>query len=467
MNVAHYFLGLPPLHGGGLMIYARDIVQELHKKKICNLIYLFPGETNIKDVKSEIKFYDNINNINIYKIVNAQFVSFSGFNNPKSFIKDKKENNYREFLKNNKIDVLHIHSLMGLPKELIIEAKKLGIKIIFSVHDYFGLCPKINLYTMDNKICYDYRNGYECVKCNLNSNGKEILKRNLNISYPNLFRLLKTINKIIKKMNWNRKKGTFENLGIKKIPSDDKSDGYVAFRNYYLDIIKNFDLIIFNSNVTKEVFSQYINLDEVNYKVIPVTHTNIKDNRKTLKYEPIKNNKITFLFMGYLDHKKGFFDLIKVFDEIKKEYSNWQLNIYGDYSNINIESYDDKFYKFYGKYSHDNLKEIFSNSSMIIIPSKCKETFGFIGLEAYSYGIPALVSENVGFSMVINENKNGIVYKESKDNIYLKKSIIKILEQPEILKEFNQEILKDVNFDNYLIENHTKQIIECYKSLID
>lgn len=33
MNVAHYFLGLPPLHGGGLMIYARDIVQELQKKK--------------------------------------------------------------------------------------------------------------------------------------------------------------------------------------------------------------------------------------------------------------------------------------------------------------------------------------------------------------------------------------------------------------------------------------------------
>jgi len=267
--------------------------------------------------------------------------------------------------------------------------------------------------------------------------------------------------------NNNIKKHSFINANYLDYNNSIHKTDYILFRKYFTEMISMIDLIIFNSYVTKETFSQYIDINSINYKVIPVTHSQIRDNRNTFKYVPLKDNKINFIYLGYLDQKKGFFDLINVLEEVKKKYSNWQLHIYGDYSHLDIEKYDKNFYKFYGKYNHNDLTKINSNASMIIIPSKLKETFGFIGLEAYSYGIPALVSENVGFSMVINENKNGIVYKESKDNIYLKKSIIKILEQPEILKEFNQEILKDVNFDNYLIENHTKQIIECYKSLID
>ena len=421
MNIAHYFLGFPPIHNGGLVFYVKDLVYE-QRKKLDNIYLLFPGEANKVNFKSQIKLYDTINNIDVYKIINAHEVSICGINRPRDFIK-KKKNNYKEFFKDKKIDILHIHSLLGLPQELIKEAKELGIKTIFTTHDYFGICPTINLFTWDKKICLDYKDGCECIKCNFNSNNKiNFLKKNLYLMCPNLYKILKHVNYIKSKLNRKQKNelDLLEDMRFVEGFNEYKCKEYAEFRNYYLDIIKKFDVIIFNSNVTKEVFSQYINLDEVNYNVIPVTHTNIKDNRKTLKYEPIKNKKINFLFLSYLDDKRGFFDLIKVFDEIKNEYSNWQLNIYGDYSKIDIESFDSKFYKFHGKYNHNNLKDIFLNSSMIIIPSKWKETFGFIGLEAYSYGIPALVSENVGFSMVINENKNGIVYKESKDNIYLK-----------------------------------------------
>lgn len=75
------------------------------------------------------------------------------------------------------------------------------------------------------------------------------------------------------------------------------------------------------------------------------------------------------------------------------------------------------------KYSYKDLPYIFSNSSILIIPSKCKETFGFIGLEAYSYGIPTLVATHVGFSSIIKNNITGIIYKDTADDIFFRTEI--------------------------------------------
>lgn len=49
-----------------------------------------------------------------------------------------------KFLNTINPDIIHIHTLMGLPIEFIRAAKELKIKIIFTTHDYYGLCPKVN-----------------------------------------------------------------------------------------------------------------------------------------------------------------------------------------------------------------------------------------------------------------------------------------------------------------------------------
>ncbi len=466
MKILHYFLGFPPLHNGGLMIYARDLAKE-QLKMGHDVIMLMPGKYRKYSEKSKIKFYKRQDGLPVYQIINSQPVSFSGVIEPYEFIKDISQNNYREFLAKNKIDVLHVHSLSGLPKEFIYEAKKLKVKVVFTTHDYFGLCPKINLFNYNNSICLDYRAGEECVKCNYDSTPRKYVARNLFLSYPLVYKLVKGVYNHIRNYSGKITSNTKDTL--KKVENNNnlyRSKGYAKFRSYYIDILEQMDLIIFNSFVAKQTFSQYISTERLHTVVVPVTHSQIKDNRKKFEYVPLKDGKVNFVYLGYLNRMKGFFDLMDALEETKERYKNWQLHIYGDYTQLDLKKYDNKFYKFYGRYSYDNLPEIFSNASLIIIPSKWKETFGFIGLEAYSYGIPALVSENVGFSMLIKNNKNGIIYKESKDNLYLKQSIAAILEQPEILQRLNQSIIEDYEFDNHLIENHAKKIIELYINVL-
>lgn len=459
MNILHYFLGFPPFHGGGLMIYATDLAKE-QLKMGHSVIMLMPGEYIKHTTKSKIKFYKIQEGLPIYKIVNPQPVSLSGVNNPEEFIKEKRNNNYEGFLRKHNIEILHVHSLIGFPKEFLDEAKKLDIKTIFTTHDYFGLCPRINFFKYDYTLCNNYKQGKDCVLCNYNVPNKINMKRNIIIIFFKYYDLIKKVYYLFK--NKNNRLISDEKLDFKNVKIDEnKVRGFVKFREYHKSIIENFDTIIFNSSITKNEYAKYINLNNIRYKILPVTHSKIKDNRNVIDYKPIINNKVNFLFMGYLNKKKGFWDLVSVLDEIKEKYSNWQINIYGDYSNIDLKKFDKKFFKFYGRYKHDDLSNIFSNSSVLIIPSKCKETFGFVGLEAYSYGIPALVSENVGFSDFIINGINGLVYKEDNKNKYLKESIIKILENPGLLKKYNEEILK--NEFKYLLKEHSKEIVDYYK----
>jgi glycosyltransferase involved in cell wall biosynthesis len=208
------------------------------------------------------------------------------------------------------------------------------------------------------------------------------------------------------------------------------------------------------------VFSNYIDIDNIKNKILPVSHSNIKDNRNRMDYQPIFDDKIRFIFMGYLDQKKGFYNLIDNLNKIKKINNSWELNIYGDYSNVNTEKFDSNQYKFHGKYSHEDFPEMFSENSLLIIPSQWKETFGFIGLEAFSYAMPILVSENVGFKDILKNKETGLVYNKNQ----IKNSLLDILNNPEQLSIINKNIKKE-NF-KFDIENHVIELNRIYSKVV-
>ena len=466
MNIVHYFLGFPPLHDGGLMIYARDLAKE-QAKMGHNVMMLMPGEVVDSGRKSKIKFFAYQEGLQVYKIVNPQPVSLSGIYDPDEFIKPRSNNDYQHFLLKYAVDVLHVHSLIGFPRELLDEAKTLRIKTVFTTHDYYGLCPRIHFYKYNYSQCENYENGKECVICNQSTTKAILYRRNTLIRLPKSYKLLSNIYHKMKKIVPSKKAfdpedGISNNRQHDQLSLvDEKSaQAFVRFRKYYQDILENFDVILFNSNVTQREYSKYINLSETKSYVLHVTHSNISDHRCENTYSYEKDGKVTIIYMGSLTRGKGFFDLASVLNELKNEFTNWELHVYGNHSVIDTSGFDKRFFKFHGPYSHRDLKQIFSNSSVVVIPSKLKETFGFIGLEAYSYGIPVMASENVGFSDLIENGLNGIVYKESANNRYLKEEIENLINDPSVLVKFNYNIIKG-KFD-FDMRSHCEKVLKCY-----
>ena len=54
---------------------------------------------------------------------------------------------------------------MGLPKEFLEIAKLKNIKLIYTTHDYYGLCLKCSFVDTNGKVC-ENNNPVKCAKCN-------------------------------------------------------------------------------------------------------------------------------------------------------------------------------------------------------------------------------------------------------------------------------------------------------------
>ena len=464
MKVLHYAVRLSAIWRGGLPKYSFDLMCE--ESNLGNdIILLYPGEytpfKKAKIVSNEVR-----KGVKIYKIVNPQLVPLSsGIGEPQDFYKKCiNKDVYGDFIKNIKPDIIHVHTLLGLHKELLEVAKEYGIKIVFTTHDYFGLCPKINLLDYKNEICNNYEKGNKCILCNSNSYSSKFVyiknsslykKLKSNKICSNLLRKLKNnrYDALTKKNNEERNERN--NISNKTIDLK-KSKEYIALRNYYLDIFKLINYFHFNSSISKNEFKKYIDTEG---EIISITHNDIKDMRVKKSVE--KNKELRLTYLGPTESYKGFYLLKESLDILQKnEVINWVLNVYGNYKNS--ESNNCKII-FNGIYDYKMIKNIFDNTDILIVPSICRETFGFIGLEALSYGVPVMLTDNVGMQDIIVNNVTGIIVKP--DSIAISEAIKRVINNRDILNEINEHILK-MDFQ-YTMDIHAKKIIDLYKKVIN
>lgn len=64
------------------------------------------------------------------------------------------------------IDLVHIHHVLTTSLDIFYEAEKLNIPIVFTAHDFFTICPNINLRNHAGRICYESDDAAckECLK---------------------------------------------------------------------------------------------------------------------------------------------------------------------------------------------------------------------------------------------------------------------------------------------------------------
>ena len=165
MKILHYALGFPPYRTGGLTKYCTDLMLT-QKEQGHQVALLWPGQMGFVNKTFKIRKGQSWNDIQSFEVINPLPVALDeGIVDIDAYTKSIDEKPYEKFLKNFNPDVIHIHTLMGLHREFIDIAKELGIRTVFTSHDYFGLCPKVTLFH-DGKTCDDDHDCTDCVACN-------------------------------------------------------------------------------------------------------------------------------------------------------------------------------------------------------------------------------------------------------------------------------------------------------------
>lgn len=441
MKILHYFLGFPPYRTGGLTKFAYDLMSSQVENNN-DIVAIWPGKMNffINKNKIELKKRKSINGIENYELINPLPVPLDeGIIDIEKYTKQAEIEEYICFLKRIQPEVIHIHTLMGMHKEFIEAAKICNIKMIYTTHDYFGICPKATLYRM-GKVCDNDFDCKECIRCNYSA----LSIKKIQLMQSPFYRKFKN-SALFKILRRKHRESFFEEKPLQCIEKqkkiNTKQDDYKKLRRYYIDMLEKIDTIHFNSSLTKEIYSKYINV--TNSKIISITHNDIG---KNMNMNITDSEKIRFTFLGSTKPYKGFYLIKRVLDELYvKDKNKFELNIFGKFTNLSsyMNIHEQGF-------KQKELPEIFSNTDILLAPSTCYETFGFTVLEALSYGIPVIISDNVGAKDIIGSA--GIIVKAN-DVDDLKKTIEALTkEKVKYLKNKARNDIKVKKWKEFCIE---------------
>lgn len=435
--ILHYTVGLSNNRGGGLTKYTDDLTT--YQSKNNKVIILYPGKKKLFNKTVKIQKEKNFNDVEVFSIINPLSLPMMfGLNDVEYLTKKTDLQLWCNFLKEKNVDLIHIHTFMGLYEEFIDAAKKLHIPIIYTTHDYFGLCPKQVLF-YNGMICKNNKNCLDCSKCNSTA----LSKLKIFFVHSKLFTKLRKY-KIFKILKVRAKK----QIDLQNKNNRMNLDYYISLRNKMISMFNKITYFHFNSSISEKVFRE--NIKNIKGEIINLSHSDITDNRI------IKTNlkkELQILYLGPATFVKGFFNLLDELDSVFDINKNFKLNIYTSCDEKrNYLCHKNDYYKY------SDLKQIFLENDILIVPSLSYETFGFTTLEALSYGIPVIVMDNVGSKDLIKEGKNGYVIK--KNEIHDK--IIELLNNKNKIFLMNKYIYND-HFENF--NEHCKKINKLYEKV--
>lgn len=475
MRILHYALGFPPYRSGGLTKYCIDLMLT-QKEAGHDVAMMWPGAFSIsghfvrlKKGRKLIKNSEEKVFVDSFEVINPLPVPLDeGILEVKQFIKKCPNiKAYEQFLDDYHPDAIHIHTLMGLHREFVRIAKNKGIRIVFTTHDYFGICPKVTLFR-NEEICDG-----DCSKCGRCNQGALSLNK-IRILQSGLYRGLKDTS-IVKKMRAAHRNEFFSEtdkeetypLLMKTGEEEQKqhekhvteqfgsmileeySSRYEKLRKYYIGILKMVDVIHFNSSVTEGVYRKFIP-EAIQGKVINISHGDIEDNRR-IKVFPKEELRITYLAPA--KNFKGYGIMKQALDEIWIEGNkNFHLTMYNE-ANISVP-----YITVNPRFEYKELVNIFENTDVLIMPSVWNETFGFTVLEALSYGVPVIVSKNVGAKDLLEDGKYGMIVEPTVDGV--KNGVLQLIENRGLLKEYNQRIVEEFSMKK-ILEN-VKEVTRLY-----
>lgn len=177
-------------------------------------------------------------------------------------------------------------------------------------------------------------------------------------------------------------------------------------------LFKNINLILLSPILEADI------KDIKTYKKILFLPNGVEDNFTTDSFKNYISNKnfnekINILYLAHMMRDKGCFEAIELVNQYKNQ--NIHFHFAGSWQNQEDEkeflNYIKKYQlescvTLYGFVSGDKKKELFKKSHFLIFPTKF-EAFGLVVIEAFSYGLPVL-STNEGSIPYIIDDKSGI-----------------------------------------------------------
>lgn len=359
-------------HVGGTTLHVYDLINHLREKY--NFHILAPSNGIYKlfsYFKNEEKItkFSSINSCNIIPIYSEKYKKMVD-----------------SIIKGFRIDTLHIHHMIGHYFDIIDVAKENKIQTMITLHDFYCLCPTINMLYKMERYCPRVKNKKcsECISC------KTGLKNNVIDTWH---------------LDWKIFLSKFDKIIV---PSKDtKKQIQTIYKDLSIDVIEH-----------------GIDLNQSDYI------SNI---------ENVKTYNIAFV--GVMPVHKGG----KILQQLIKKCagSNIVFHLFG-VSEIDGLNKTCKNYVYHGRYKKEDLPKLLSENKINLVCSFsiCAETYSYTLTESIASGVPVLAFDVGAVQDRIRENKLGWIIPLDSDIDYIYDEINKIFNKKDEYRQIIDNIKK-------------------------
>ena len=379
-------------HLGGTTLHVYDIIQSLRNK------YNFHVLSEADNVYTLTSYWTNSESSLVFPIF-FDSRKYQTYNNEYKKI-------IMQIFDDFSIDLVHIHHMKNHYFDILDIAKSKDVKIVYSIHDFYSVCPIINKMYCNKEYCHNPSNE-RCVEC---------MKKTYGFNENMIFEWRNRFNKLF-----------------------DYSYKVIAPTKSCKD-----ELLMTYNNLKVDIIKHGVDLEKIerDYQL---------------------GDKINVAFLGAIGIIKGSNIVSEI---LKKKYNKINFHLFGVYDRVLSRS-EKKRIICHGQYKREELPELFKKNKidLVCLLSICPETYSYTLTEAIANEIPVLVSNLGALKERVEKDSLGWVVDLECDNP-AKVVIDKIKEIQKDRDDYNKKLESIRNYKIRTVKMMVKDYDKIYSGIL-
>ncbi|MCX6136429.1 MAG: glycosyltransferase, partial [Ignavibacteriales bacterium] len=418
-SILHVGWGHPPNLGCGPIYYLQNLCLAQQAKGLSVACFVASNEQGNGPAPTLAKKkYENVS----YHIVENRSAHYYDWSNPRREVQNRDiEKLFSRTLEEVKPALVHFHNLIGLSMSLPAIAKEFGCATLLSVHNYWMLCTRDDLFAANETICPGPGDGARCGACVKNDT--------LSVDY-----MMRT--------------------AVARRILSHSIDAVSAVSEKVKAILQGFG-----------VAESKIIVQHIGSKVAEENWLRVQNRTRRKKQE----QPVRFGFLGSVICRKGAHIILDAVNKLGKLTHNFEVRIHGHcppgaYENrlnsmIERSEILKQHVRLMGGYSQDQILTIADSVDIIIIPPIWEDNAPQTVMEALASGVPVIGSNVGGIPDFVRHGKNGLLFKAG-DADDLCARMLEIIEDETLLDRLYQG--SEAPLPMY---EHNEQLLSLYEQL--
>ena len=410
--------------GGGVTVYQRNLMRSWADDPEVQVTFIASGISH--DLSGGAPRWEQTrhgpdeNRANRYEIVNSAVLSpaHHAFGLPAQVSDPATVAVFEDFLRaTGPYDVVHFNNLEGIPAEVLrLRANFPDTRFILSLHNYYPVCPQVNLWHRETVACTDFEGGRACVNCLVYKPDPKLIRlanglayklkcagirpgsRSFNLLFRQAMRIGGRSARLLGKLRRRRAAAA---------PAADGARHFAERRAAMIAAInEGCDAVLCVSDRVRAIAAQYgISPDILQTSYIGTAHAEHFARTTPAPGLLAEDGTLTLAYLGYMRADKGFFFLLDALEALPDEVAA-RLHLLvaamkgPQDATARMMALAPRLasLRHVDGYTPDGLDELLSGVDLGLIPVMWEDNLPQVAIEMHARHIPLLTSDMGGAS---------------------------------------------------------------------